>query len=266
MKTIHTLWVSVLLICASSALAQTVHISHCLQACPQVSDARNEVVVRHLYAASIMQNSGLAEWVAYRVVPGSVGVASLLDRWWQQDELLRTQNGLVDSDSGVDFVQPDLSNAQDRDYRLNEIRLTSEDRGRLAPMTSFAGTPYWEELNYLSNMAPIPQALRLGSWSRLDQVINELVASAGSLYVVSGPLYAGSGLRSDLEPSHFFKVITDGERIAAFRFPVSAPVHADFCAYTSNLNQIESESGLALMPALDIADDTQMFELLNCHS
>jgi endonuclease G len=266
MKTIHTLWVSVLLICANIALAQTVHISHCLRACPQVSDARNEVVVRHLYAASIMQNSGLAEWVAYRVLPDAVGVASLLGRWWQQDELLQTQNGLVDSDSGVDFVQPDLSNAQDRDYRLNEIRLTSEDRGRLAPMSSFAGTPYWDELNYLSNMAPIPQGLRLGSWSRLDQAVNELVASAGQLYVVSGPLYAGNGLRSDLEPSHFFKLITDGEQVAAFRFPVSTPVHADFCAYTSKLNQIESESGLALLPALDAADDIRLLELLNCHS
>jgi len=266
MKTIPTLWVSVLLICTNAALAQSVHISHCQRACPQVSDARNEVVVRHLYAASIMQNSGLAEWVAYRVVPGSVGVASLLERWWQQDELLQTPNGLVDSDSGVDFVQPDLSNAQDRDYRLNEIRLTSEDRGRLAPMTSFAGTPYWDELNYLSNMAPIPQGLRVGSWSRLDQALNELVASTGSLYVVSGPLYAGNGLRSDLEPSHFYKLITDGERIAAFRFPVSAPVHADYCAYRSSLDQIESESGLALLPALDAADNAQLVELLNCQS
>ena len=266
MKTIPTLWVSVLLICANAALAQSVHISHCLRACPQVSDARNEVVVRHLYAASIMQNSGLAEWVAYRVVPGSVGVASLLVRWWQQDELLQTPNGLVDSDSGVDFVQPDLSNAQDRDYRLNEIRLTSEDRGRLAPMTSFAGTPYWDELNYLSNMAPIPQGLRVGSWSRLDQALNELVASTGSLYVVSGPLYAGTGLRSDLEPSHFYKLITDGERIAAFRFPVGAAAHADYCAYRSSLEQIESESGFALLPALDAADNAQLVELLNCQS
>lgn len=266
MKTTLTLWASALLLCANVSTAQTVHISHCLQACPQVSDARNEVVVRHLYAASIMQNSGLAEWVAYKVLPGSVGVASLLERWWQQDELLRTQNSLVDSDSGVDFVQPDLSNAQDRDYRLNEIRLTSEDRGRLAPMTSFAATPYWDELNYLSNMAPIPQGLRVGSWSRLDQAVNELVADVGNLYVVSGPLYAGSGLRSDLEPSYFFKLISDGERVAAFRFPVTAPVHADYCAYTSSLEQIESESGLSLFPAVTVDSDDQLVELLNCQS
>ena len=213
-----------------------------------------------------MQNAGLAEWVAYRVLPDSVGVASLLERWWQQDELLSTQNGLVDSDSGVDFVQPDLSDAQDRDYRLNEIRLTSEDRGRLAPMTSFAGTPYWDELNYLSNMAPIPQGLRAGSWSRLDQAVNALVASTGSLYVVSGPLYAGSGLRSDLEPSHFFKLVSNGEWVAAFRFPVSAPIHADYCAYTSSLEQIERESGLALLPAVEAADESQLFNLLNCQS
>ncbi len=249
--------------------AQNVHIAHCLKSCPQISDSRNEVVVRHLYAASIMGQSGLVEWVSYRVLPGAVGVASLLERWWQQDELVRTNSNLVNSDSGIAFVQPDLSNAQDRDYRVNEVNFTSEDRGRLAPMTSFAGTPYWDELNLLSNMAPIPQDLRVGSWSRLDQAINESVAELESVYVVAGPLYSGSGLRTDLEPTHFFKLITNGEELVVFRFPEDAVIHADYCSYVSTLDQVESESGLILLPALDNSssmENSELLSLLNCQS
>lgn len=257
------------LVVTSNASAQNVHIAHCLQSCPQVSDSRNEVVVRHLYAASIMREAGLAEWVSYRVLPGTVGVASLLERWWQQDELVRANSNLVSSDSGIAFVQPDLSNEQDSDYRVNEVNFTSEDRGRLAPMTSFAGTPFWDELNLLSNMAPLPQDLRIGSWSRLDQAINEMVAALGSVYVIAGPLYSGSGLRTDLEPSHFFKLITDGESLAVFRFPDNAVIHADYCSYVSNLSQVESESGLALLPSQDTNIDTdsaELLALLNCQS
>lgn len=59
--------------------AARVHIAHCVEACPQAGETR-EVVVHHLYAAAIDPGSRLAEWVAYRVLGGTLGVASLLPR------------------------------------------------------------------------------------------------------------------------------------------------------------------------------------------
>lgn len=158
------------LMTAPALSAQTVHIAHCAAGCPTGAPAANETVVRHLFAASINYQTGLADWIAYRVVPGSVGIASLLPREWQVDDLLA--QGITEEIAATPgFVQPDLSNLQDRDYRITEFIINPEDRGRLVPMSSFAGTPYWDGLNYLSNMAPIPVGLRLGPWSRLDQAV-----------------------------------------------------------------------------------------------
>lgn len=264
MQRFLTLWVSLLAI--QSVQAQPVYISHCLRACPDVSHPETEVVVRHLYAAAIDPDSGLAEWVAYRVLPDSVGVASLLPRYWQADELVSTSSIEVEEGSGPALVQPDLSEAQDREYRINETSFDTGDQGRLAPMTSFAGTPYWDELNNLSNMSPLPQSLRLGSWSRLDQAINELTAQLGELYVVSGPVYSYSGTQSDsLVPGSYFKLVSDGESVATFLFSNTLPVHAEYCDQLVSLSQVETQLDRQLLPGLRGLNQQSLQSVLGCH-
>lgn len=240
-----------LLLTAATAAAETVHISHCAELCPQAGSAR-EVVIHRLYAAAIDPQSGLAEWVAYRVLDGTVGVASLLPRGWQADALLEepSRQDAV-AITAATFVQPDLSNAQDREYRVNELIYPTVARGRLAPMTSFAGTPYWQELNNLSNMAPLPADLRTGSWARLEQAINMLARQEGEVYVLAGPL-----VRSDdaIEiPQAYFKAVRRGDRVAAFVFAANLPPHVDYCDQQSTLAAIEAAIGLTLFPGLSAA-------------
>ena len=161
-------WVSVcLLLAAATISAQEINISHCLKSCPDVSRPNNEVVLHHVYAAAVIPETGEVEWVAYRVLPESIGVASLLPRWREADRLLYGAQFGADLEQSPSFTQPDLSNAQDSEYRTNEIRVAAEDRGRLTPMTSFAATPFWPELNQLSNMSGLPQSMRTGPWSDL---------------------------------------------------------------------------------------------------
>ena len=186
---ICTRWVSGLTLLVSSTIVngQNIHISHCLEACP-TDDDDNEIVVRHLYASQINRSTGIVDWVAYRVLPDAIGVASLLPRYWKQDELF-PDSRLLEVGLNISTIdRPDLHDAQDRDYRVNEFVLSSDNKGRLAPMTSFADTPYWDDLNYSSNMASLPSDLRLGAWSRLDQAISELSATDGPIYMVSGPI------------------------------------------------------------------------------
>ncbi len=263
MRRFLILWASLLLV--ASVQAQPVYISHCLGACPDVSHPETEVVVRHLYAAAIDPDSGLAEWVAYRVLPDSVGVASLLPRYWQADNLVSSSELAVEESDSPALVQPDLSDAQDREYRINEISFDTGDQGRLTPMTSFAGTPYVEELNYLSNMSPLPQSLRLGSWSRLDQAINELTADTGTLHVISGPLYSYSGTTSDSQlPTSYFKVVSDGESVATFIFSSELPIHANHCDQTANLSQVESQLDRQLLPGLSGLNQQDLAAALGC--
>ncbi|MSR10354.1 MAG: DNA/RNA non-specific endonuclease [Gammaproteobacteria bacterium] len=250
--------------------AQTVHIGHCLAGCPAGTPAANDIVVRHLFAASINYQNGLADWVAYRVLPDTVGVASLLPRAWLADELL-SQQLPVAIDEAPRFVQPDISNLQDRDYRTNELIVNPQDRGRLVPMSSFAGTPFWDDLNYLSNMAPIPVALRLGPWSRLDQAVNELADRTGAVFVVSGPLY-GSVVGTDApvdianSPVAFFKLVATNLEHAAFVFPAASAQHSGFCDYRTSLEQLQKISSLDLLPDLQQASNDDLYRMLGCSS
>ncbi len=256
-------WVSLwLALAAPAAMAQSVHISHCSQACPQSPDV-DEIVVHHLYAAGIEGQTGMAEWVSYRVIRDSIGVASLLPRLWQSDRLLEVELAPeLQETSGDDFFQPDLSNAQDSEYRVNEILYNVEDRGRLAPMTSFAGTPYWRELNNLSNMAPLPRDLRLGSWARLEQAINGLAAQVGEVYVLAGPLQQAE--QSISTPSAYYKVVLFDNRLASFIFRADLDQNDSYCSQVSSLANIEEMTGLHLFPDLAGLQESELLTELGC--
>ena len=250
-------WASLFsLLVAMIANAQTVHISHCMAGCPVVADSiaieNSELIVRQLYVASINARSGLADWQAYRVLADSVGVASLLPRVWFEDSLVlggATQLEVIDSTPQIEQEVP--IDAEERSYQLGGINLLLEDQGRLVPMSSFAGTPYWSELNFLSNMAALPFELRAGSWSRLDQAINALADKIGEVYVVSGPIYRERGEKmseSAAKPSAYFKVISTPDSLSAFIFDSDVRQHVSFCDQVSTLDLIEDETGLTLFP------------------
>jgi DNA/RNA endonuclease G (NUC1) len=236
--------------------AQTVHISHCLAGCPEGSAASNDMVVHNLFVASISPQSALADWVAYRILEGTVGVASLLPREWSRDNLLDYSPDIVDLGSSIPtFTQPDLTDQPDRSYRITEMAIDPADQGRLVPFSSYAGTPYWSDLNQVSNMAPMRNEVRVGPWSRLDQAINELAALQGELFVISGPIYqvtqplTTGASNSDNLPSEFFKVVANGEgQLSAFLFRQEVRQHEPFCDMLSNLQTVEQLSGLDLLP------------------
>ena len=266
-------WASLFsLLVATIANAQTVHISHCLAGCPVVAEStaieNSELIVRQLYVASINAGSGLANWQAYRVLADSVGVASLLPRVWFEDSLVSrgaTQLEVIDSAKLIE--QDVLIDVEERSYQLGGINLLSEDQGRLVPMSSFAGTPYWSELNFLSNMAALPFELRAGSWSRLDQAINELVDKIGEVYVISGPIYSGHEkemIESAVKPSAYFKVISTPESLSAFIFDRNVRQHVSFCDQVSTLELIEAATGLTFFPQRENAIAVTLHAQLTC--
>ena len=252
--------------------AQTVHISHCMAGCPVVADNtaidNRELIVRQLYVASISARSGLADWQAYRVLADSVGVASLLPRVWFEDSLVsRGAMQLEVTDSTPQIEQDVPIDAEERSYQLGGINLLSEDQGRLVPMSSFAGTPYWSELNFLSNLAALPFELRAGSWSRLDQAINALADTIGEVYVISGPIYSerGEGVSERAaKPSAYFKVISTPESLSAFIFDSNVRQHVSFCDQVSTLELIEEATGLTLFPQREKSIAATLHAQLTC--
>ena len=230
-------------------------VAHCPNgSCPvwQGDDAADEIVVRQLFAAQIdsLGEGQLPRWVAYRIVGEGIGVASLLPREWAADTLLEGSRAQqLAADARTRLLQPDLTDSQDRDYRLTEVTLLAAEQGRLAPMTSFSATPFWDELNLLSNRARLPSDLRQGPWSLLDQALNELAAQqvtdesgrSEAIFVVSGPLQA-----TEFEEEGFFKIAVFNGRYAAFAFASSTESHRHYCEALTTLDEIENRTQLTV--------------------
>ena len=272
---ISTQWASIFsLLFASAAIqAETVHISHCMGACPvsnanSLNDASIEIVVRHLFAAAVNKNNGQAQWLAYKVMPDSVGVASLLPRRWLLDRLMTASSQLeAEAEGGLRVIEPEFLNEEENSYLTSEIQFDSDDRGRLVPMSSFAGTPYWDELNYLSNMAPLPEFLRLGSWSRLDMAVNEYSQRGVEVFVVSGPIMAadaGSGL--SLPPQAYFKLISNMDSYSAFIFREDTAQHAEYCEQRVTIEELERRTGLQFFPDMQVPSPQGLGEEIVCDS
>jgi endonuclease G len=246
-------------------------ISHCLAACPTGTAVNNEIIVRHLYAVSVSADTRLADWVSYRVLPGGLGVASLLPREWQDDELTRFGYQAAELEGqGNTLVRTGTGDQADSAYRVTDFQIDASDRGRLVPMTSFAGTSFWSDLNLLSIMSMMKSDMRLASWARLDQAINQLVEKQGEIYVVTGPVYGDridpSAGADAYMPQAFFKVVASPDgRLAAFLFDQDLPVHAVHCDQASDLGRIESLTGLRIFPgSAPVGWRTDLLPLLGC--
>jgi hypothetical protein len=62
----------------------------------------------------------------------------------------------------------------------------------------------------------------------------------------------------------FFKVVSDGKRVAAFLFDANLPPHAHFCGQVSSLAEIEGQVSLVLFPDAELEDSAEMLAALGC--
>ena len=255
--------------------AQNIAIAHCQGSCPGYSSplaaTRANVVVHNLYAAGLNGDTGKADWVAYRLTKDAIGVASLLPRFWQPDELVRLSGieELAEAEA-LGFSLAEISSGDNPYGGFNEPLGNAQERARLAPMTSFANTPYWAELNNLSNMVPMPTPLRRGPWLRLEQTLNRIVTAELALGVISGPLYLISEPLNTsidtarLNPAAYFKVVVADGGVASFVFPEDLTQSDRFCDYQADLQQIELMSSLNLFPNSDPAPSSKLLRALGC--
>lgn len=228
--------------------AQTYHITQCLGGCPTGGPRGNELIVRHVYAVSVNPGTGSADWVAYRILRGTVGVASLLPRAWQEDDLAsETARAAAAPAQTVQLTQPQAANQLEQAYRLTEVQVDPGDQGHLIPLSGFAGTGYWPELNLLSVRGVLASAMRQGPWARLDQSINALAQDLGEVAVFAGPVYTRGDRRQ--RPWAVFKVVaTRDGRVSAFLFPQDLTPHVSHCGQLTSLAQVSRLSGWQFFP------------------
>ncbi|MDB9968417.1 DNA/RNA non-specific endonuclease [Gammaproteobacteria bacterium] len=226
----------VLLIASMSQIqAAELRIAHCLYGCPKGSSSENHLILRPIYALSYNTRNKVADWAAYRVTSGSIGIASSLSRAVMIDDFVE------ETLSAGDFV-----NAEEAGFT----------RAQLVPLVNFAGTPYWNEVNYMSNAVARSQNLSLGAWYGLEWSIRNLVNREREVYVLTGPIFRDSPVVASLEtqtqhrvPDAFFKVVVSADnRATAFIFDQDLPVHVHHCDTRAAIDEIETATGLEFFP------------------
>jgi len=225
---------------ASPALAQNaeVHTFHCLHSCPTGAPATNDLIVREIYSLSSNDATKMADWVAYRITPQTIGSSGA--RAWAPDPWLAPSETL-----------------EPADYTGAPAAL-SIDRGHQAPLASFSGTTHPEHTNYLSNITPQSAALNQGPWVRLENAERALVrSSAGAVYVLTGPLFERDMRplpRADEPhrvPSGYWKIVmTENGRLSAFIMDGAMARNDPHCGARATVEAIEQRSGLRFFPNL----------------
>ena len=268
------LFTAAFLLSASPSHSQKISVTHCNGACPvyEASMAANRanVVIHHVYAAGINGESGLADWVSYRLTKEAIGIASLLPRLWVPDRLLEF-SGLEDvlEIGSTELRLAEIAVSNNPYVGIGELPEQQEQSARLAPMTSFSNTPYWSDVNNLTNMVPMPQPLRLGPWLQLEQQLNELVSKSGELHVITGPLFLIGTLSSSpgpaaAEPTAYYKIVVKNDELAVFVLPKDLGQFDSYCDQTVNLEDLQRMVSIDFFPGRGMQSSSKLLTQLNC--
>lgn len=230
------------------------HTFHCLHGCPIGAAGIDDVIVREIYTLASNDLTKMADWVAYRVTPSSIGPSG--ERKWTADP----------------WLDPDET-LEPEDYD-DASKALGIDRGHQAPLAGQSGTPFAADTNILSNITPQGSALNQGAWQRLEAKENELATRQDiAVYVLTGPLFERvlppmpKADERHRVPSGYWKVlVTQDGRIAAFIMDTAAPRTLDHCAARVTLDEVELRSRLGLFPRLVTRSFTDLSPELGCAS
>ncbi|MCI5107048.1 MAG: DNA/RNA non-specific endonuclease [Pseudomonadales bacterium] len=237
---------------ALPAEAQNLRIVHCLYGCPEGAPAANQLLLRPIYALSYNSQHKSADWVAYRVTAETVGIASSLSRNARTDDYMEEQT----------LDNSDFSSAAELDMV----------HAHYAPLVNFAGTPYWDDVNFLSNAVARSASLSQGAWYGLNWAVRNLVNREAEVYVLTGPLYDQDqpGIRLPIDKPHripdgFYKlVVTPQGEAAGFRFSQDTSAGIHHCNLRASIAELEAATGLRFFPGRNRPLSETLYSSLGC--
>ena len=228
------------------------HSFHCLHGCPVGTPDSADIIVREIYTLASNDLTKVADWVAYRVTPDTIGPSG--NRNWAADPWLTDEETL----------EP-----EDYDGAPEAIGI---DRGHQAPLAAFSGTPFKQQTNILSNITPQGSGMNQAPWQRLEGRENDLARTENiAVYVVTGPLFERmmpplpQANERHRVPSGYWKVIATADgRIAAFIMDTTAPRNLNHCSAEVSLDEVELRARLGLFPRLEARSFTRLAPALGC--
>ncbi|MDD2540643.1 MAG: DNA/RNA non-specific endonuclease [Desulfuromonadaceae bacterium] len=135
---------------------------------------------------------------------------------------------------------------------LRDYARSGYDRGHVAPSGDMPDQLSQQECFTLANMLPEEPSVNRGIWERIESTTRKLAKTRGNLYIITGPIYAGSNIQriggAVLVPTQLFKAIYDPHRQEAGAYLVDNAEGAQ--VQIISIQQLESLSGISLFPSI----------------
>jgi endonuclease G len=135
---------------------------------------------------------------------------------------------------------------------LSDYTRSGYDRGHMTPSGDMPDAVAQQQSFSLANVVPQAPALNRGVWEGIEGAVRRLADRQGTLYVVTGPAFQGTQLRSlkgrVLVPTATWKAIYDPDLGGAAAYHCTN-VSRPKCAYLS-IAALERETGIDPFPAV----------------
>ena len=163
--------------------------------------------------AKLAQRSTVLCNTGYAVAASGVTHGAL----WSAEHLVAANVSLArDTPRAGTFHADEQLPYQDQ-AQLTDYRASGYDRGHMTPSGDMPDAAAQEESFSLANIVPQTAQLNRGIWEGIESAIRNLAVAEGELYLVTGPAFVGSQLRSIgannvLVPTSTWKAVYDPQR------------------------------------------------------
>lgn len=196
-------------------------------------------------------------------IPAWVGYALTKDD--AETKVTKRQGGFQ-----ADAALPRGQRAENADYSGSGY-----DKGHMAAANDFTRSVEAMRATFiLTNAVPQKHGVNGGRWAQLESAVHEMAATRGTVWVFSGPVFAGNapmktiGRDKVAVPTHTYKVVLcvhpDGAKeMFAFVMPNIDKPTGTVTDYTMSVTQVEKLTGLDFFSALPAAEQARLERTVN---
>jgi endonuclease G len=170
----------------------------------------------------------------------------------------------------ADTALPRADRAENADYAGSGY-----DKGHMAPANDFTRSVEAMKATFvLTNAVPQKHGVNGGQWAQLEASVHALTATRGTVWVFSGPAFAGKkpmgtiGPDKLAVPTHTYKVVLcvqpNGDKeMLAFVLPNIDKPSGTLSGYTFSVDQVEKLTGLDFFSSLPATEQTRLEQVVN---
>jgi len=162
---------------------------------------------------------------------------------------------------GAFYPDPNIP-AEDR-AELKDYAKSGYDRGHMAPAGDMTDEKSMTECFSLANMIPQNSNNNQILWKGIETSVRALASSSGELYVVTGPIFYGVGLKKIngrvTVPTYIYKAVYDSSRGQAAAYLVKNEKGNRYVRIS--LSELEKISGIEVFPQLHTEVNTKALNL-----